>query len=170
MEAGHAQPLCVSRRYFARLGRGAISVYETPEMGLLDKRSLKLEGVQDFAWSPAAPLLCAYQAEGAGGNLPARVSLIRIPDRVELRQKNLFSVSGAPPLPRGAQPWFLTIRCLWSRAQAFFAEVSTPAEQRRTRRACLLCWGRASSHKTHNLIEAVSVVCPSIHGQLLLFA
>ncbi|KAK9836110.1 hypothetical protein WJX81_002073 [Elliptochloris bilobata] len=80
-------------RYFARLGRGAISVYETPEMGLLDKRSLKLEGVQDFAWSPAAPLLCAYQAEGAGGNLPARVSLIRIPDRTELRQKNLFSVS-----------------------------------------------------------------------------
>ena len=67
-------------------------------MGLLDKRSLKLEGVQDFAWSPAAPLLCAYQAEGAGGNLPARVSLIRIPDRVELRQKNLFSVSGAPLL------------------------------------------------------------------------
>ena len=90
--------LCLSApcRYFARLGRGAISVYETPEMGLLDKRSLKLEGVQDFAWSPAAPLLCAYQAEGAGGNLPARVSLIRIPDRVELRQKNLFSVSGAP--------------------------------------------------------------------------
>jgi len=70
-----------ARRYFARLGRGAISVYETPDMGLLDKRSLKLEGVQDFAWSPAAPLLCAYQAEGAGGNLPARVSLIRIPDR-----------------------------------------------------------------------------------------
>jgi len=67
-------------------------------MGLLDKRSLKLEGVQDFAWSPAAPLLCAYQAEGAGGNLPARVSLIRIPDRAELRQKNLFSVSGARAL------------------------------------------------------------------------
>ena len=79
-------------------------------MGLLDKRSLKLEGVQDFAWSPAAPLLCAYQAEGAGGNLPARVSLIRIPDRVELRQKNLFSVSGAPP-GRMARGWHRLSTC-----------------------------------------------------------
>lgn len=53
--------------------------------------------VQDFAWSPAEPILCAYQAEQSGGNLPARISLVRVPDRTELRQKNLFSVSGAQP-------------------------------------------------------------------------
>ncbi len=63
-------------------------------MVLLDKKSLKLEGIQDFEWSPAADILCAYQSEQAGGNLPARISLIRLPDRTELRQKNLFSVSG----------------------------------------------------------------------------
>eukprot|EP00884_Botryococcus_braunii_P018580 jgi/Botrbrau1/5405/Bobra.182_1s0009.1 len=80
-------------KYLARLGRNMVSVYEAPEMVLLDKKSLKLEGVLDFAWSPEAPILCAYQTEQAGGNLPARVSLIRIPDRAELRQKNLFSVS-----------------------------------------------------------------------------
>ena len=50
--------------------------------------------MQDFEWSPAEPILCAYQAEQSGGNLPARISLVRIPDRKELRQKNLFSVSG----------------------------------------------------------------------------
>ena len=84
-----------ARRYVARLGKGSISVYELPDMTLLDKRSHKLEGVQDFAWSPAQPILCAYQTEQAGGNLPARISLIAFPDKRELRQKNLFSVSGA---------------------------------------------------------------------------
>lgn len=63
-------------------------------MGLLDRKSIKLDNVQDFEWSPAEPILCAFQTEQSNGNLPARISLIRIPDRVELRQKNLFSVSG----------------------------------------------------------------------------
>lgn len=63
-------------------------------MGLLDKKSLKLEAVQDFEWSPTEDILCAYQSEQAGGNLPARISLIKLPERTELRQKNLFSVSG----------------------------------------------------------------------------
>lgn len=83
-------------RFIARLGKGSISVYELPDMVLLDKKSLKLEGVQDFAWSPSQPVLCAYQTEQAGGNLPARISLISFPEKRELRQKNLFSVSGAP--------------------------------------------------------------------------
>ena len=72
-----------------------VSVYEAPDMTLLDKKSIKLDAVFDFAWSPTEPILCAFQLEQAGGNLPARISLIRIPDRKELRQKNLFSVSGA---------------------------------------------------------------------------
>ncbi|BDA47339.1 Eukaryotic translation initiation factor 3 subunit B [Coccomyxa sp. Obi] len=79
--------------FIARLGKGSISVYELPDMVLLDKKSLKLEGVQDFAWSPSQPVLCAYQTEQAGGNLPARISLISFPEKRELRQKNLFSVS-----------------------------------------------------------------------------
>ena len=50
--------------------------------------------MQDFAWSPTDSIMCAYQSEQAGGNLPARLSLIKLPERQELRQKNLFSVSG----------------------------------------------------------------------------
>ena len=73
-------------------------MYETPECHLLDKKSIKLEGVQDFQWSPAAPIISACQAEQSSGNLPARVVLLRIPERTELRQKNLFSVSGGLPL------------------------------------------------------------------------
>jgi translation initiation factor 3 subunit B len=37
--------------------------------------------------------MAVYQVESAGGNLPARISLLRMPDRAELRQKNLFSVA-----------------------------------------------------------------------------
>jgi translation initiation factor 3 subunit B len=33
-------------KYFARLAKGAIKIYETPEMTQLDKKDLKLEGVQ----------------------------------------------------------------------------------------------------------------------------
>ena len=80
------------------LGRNQISVYETPECHLLDKKSIKLEGVQDFQWSPAAPIISACQAEQSSGNLPARVVLLKIPERTEMRQKNLFSVSGGSPL------------------------------------------------------------------------
>lgn len=32
-------------KYFARLAKGAIKVYEAPDMTLLDKKDLKMEGV-----------------------------------------------------------------------------------------------------------------------------
>ncbi|CAM6084442.1 unnamed protein product [Calypogeia fissa] len=80
-------------KYFARIGKNAISVYETETMGLLEKKSLKVDNVLDFQWSPTDPLLSLFVPEGGGGNQPARVSLVSIPSREELRQKNLFSVS-----------------------------------------------------------------------------
>ncbi|GJP44939.1 hypothetical protein CLOM_g4337 [Closterium sp. NIES-68] len=80
-------------KYFARIGRNCVSVYETSTMTLLDKKSIKADNVHDFTWSPAEPLLAMYIPEANGGNQPARVSLISIPSREELRQKNLFSVS-----------------------------------------------------------------------------
>lgn len=80
-------------KYFARIGKNSISVYETDTMGLLDKKSIKVDNVLDFLWSPAEPLLAMFVPESAGGNQPARVSLIEIPSRQELRQKNLFNVS-----------------------------------------------------------------------------
>ncbi|GLJ05188.1 hypothetical protein SUGI_0013290 [Cryptomeria japonica] len=80
-------------KYFARIGKNAISVYETDTMGLLDKKLLKVDNVMDFSWSPTDPILSLFVPEGGGGNQPARVSLVQIPGREELRQKNLFSVS-----------------------------------------------------------------------------
>lgn len=77
--------------FLAVMRKNAISVYGAPEMALLDKRSIKADGVQSFEWSPKDPILCAYQEEQ--GNLPARVVLIRLPNREEVRAKNLFSVA-----------------------------------------------------------------------------
>ena len=80
-------------KYFAKIGKNAVSIYEAPDMSLLDKKSLKLEGVTDFLWSPAEAVLAVYQPEQNAGNTPARVSLWAIPSRREVRQKQLFNVS-----------------------------------------------------------------------------
>ncbi|KAF8379127.1 hypothetical protein HHK36_028556 [Tetracentron sinense] len=80
-------------KYFARIGKNVISVYETETFTLIDKKSLKVENVMDFSWSPADPILALFVPELGGGNQPARVSLVQIPGKEELRQKNLFSVS-----------------------------------------------------------------------------
>lgn len=80
-------------KYFARIGKNAVSVYETETFSLIDKKSLKVESVMDFSWSPTDSILALFVPELGGGNQPARVSLVQIPSKEELRQKNLFSVS-----------------------------------------------------------------------------
>jgi translation initiation factor 3 subunit B len=91
-------------KYVARLTQGAsISVYELPRMGLLDKTSIKIEGVMDFEWAPATPhregiktyeqLFCYWTPE-IGSN-PAKVGLMSIPSKEVVRTLNLFSVTDA---------------------------------------------------------------------------
>lgn len=62
-------------KYFARLGKNLISVYETNTFSLLDKKSLKVENVVDFSWSPTDPIISLFVPEMGGGNQPARVSI-----------------------------------------------------------------------------------------------
>ncbi|KNA13142.1 hypothetical protein SOVF_119450 [Spinacia oleracea] len=78
-------------KYFARIGKNVVSVYETETFSLIDKKSIKVENVMDFCWSPTDPILALFVPEL--GNQPAKVSLYQIPSKVEIRQKNLFSVS-----------------------------------------------------------------------------
>ncbi|KAI0068380.1 translation initiation factor eIF-3b [Artomyces pyxidatus] len=96
-------------KFVARVTPGQqISVYELPSMGLQGKKSIKIEGVVDFEWSPhgdkeredeksgrskkpAENLLAYWTPEVA--NQPARVTLLNFPGRDILRQKNLFNVS-----------------------------------------------------------------------------
>ncbi|KAI1370960.1 eukaryotic translation initiation factor 3 [Hypoxylon crocopeplum] len=91
-------------KYVARMTPGScISVYELPRMGLLDKTTIKVEGVMDFEWAPATPqregvkqyeqLFCFWTPE-IGSN-PAKVGLMSIPSKQIIRSLNLFSVTDA---------------------------------------------------------------------------
>ena len=91
-------------KYVARMLEGqSISVYELPRMNLLDKTSIKIEGVKDFEWAPANPqrdgiktyeqLFCYWTPE-IGSN-PAKVGLMSIPSKEIVRTRNLFNVSDA---------------------------------------------------------------------------
>uniref|UniRef100_K7KIC0 Eukaryotic translation initiation factor 3 subunit B n=1 Tax=Glycine max TaxID=3847 RepID=K7KIC0_SOYBN len=53
---------------------------------------VKVENIMDFCWSSTDPIIALVVPDMGGGNQPARVSLIQIPSKEELRQKNLFSV------------------------------------------------------------------------------
>lgn len=92
--------------YVARVAIGqSIQIYQLPEMGLLDKKSVKIDGVQDFEWCPMSEkdwdnrkagkgrecMLVYWQPEAV--NQPARVNLMAIPSRTVLRSKNLFNVT-----------------------------------------------------------------------------
>lgn len=78
-------------KYVARMGKDLISIYETPSMKLLDRRSLQADKIQEFQWSPKANIIAYWAPEVR--NSPAHVDLIEIPTRKKLRQKNLFNVS-----------------------------------------------------------------------------
>ncbi|PSN32301.1 Eukaryotic translation initiation factor 3 subunit B [Blattella germanica] len=78
-------------KFFARIGSDILSVYETPSFGLLEKKSIKIPGIRDFSWSPTDNVLAYWVAEDK--DVPARVTLLEIPSRNEIRAKNLFNVA-----------------------------------------------------------------------------
>ncbi|CAG8571632.1 2838_t:CDS:2, partial [Scutellospora calospora] len=105
-----------SDKYFARVTQGQqgqqgqqiLSVYETPGMGLVGNKSIKIEGLVDFEWAPSSDkekekdkslgdkkqreeLLSYWTPEI--GNQPARVTLLNIPSKEIVRTRNLVNVS-----------------------------------------------------------------------------
>lgn len=88
-------------KYVARCNLGSsISIYEAPSMGMLDKKSVKIEGVLDFEWCPDATLgstpgkenILAYWCPEVE-NQPAKISIMAVPSRTTLRSKNIFNVA-----------------------------------------------------------------------------
>lgn len=91
-------------KYVARMKpQESISIYELPSMRLLDKTSIKIDGINDFEWAPATAkregvklyeqLLCYWTPE-IGSN-PAKVGLMSIPTKEIVRTRNLFNVTDA---------------------------------------------------------------------------
>jgi translation initiation factor 3 subunit B len=77
--------------YVARSTGDALSVYEAPNFGLLDKKTIKISELKDFSWSPSQNLIAYWVPEDKDS--PARVCILEIPSRREIRVKNLFNVS-----------------------------------------------------------------------------
>jgi len=78
-------------KFLARMGEDVVSVYETPSMDMVDKKSIKIEGVKDFSWSPSQNIISYFVPERS--DQPATVVLIDIPSKAVKRTKNLFNVN-----------------------------------------------------------------------------
>lgn len=92
-------------KYFARLGKNkdrkaVLCVYQTSTMDMLPAlvggvekpAPISVDNLYDFEWSPSEPLMACYMTEQL--NTPAKIMLLRIPEKTEARQKNLFDVNG----------------------------------------------------------------------------
>lgn len=92
-------------KYFARMVPGeSLQVFETPSMGMLDKKPIKIPGIMEFAFAPAPvklegrnsgngeQLLCYWTPEMP--NQTARVCIMSLPTKEIIRSRNLFNVSG----------------------------------------------------------------------------
>jgi translation initiation factor 3 subunit B len=89
-------------KFVARMLPGqSISIYEAPRMNLLDKTSVKIDGIVDFEWAPATVArdgikryeqLLSYWTPEIGSN-PAKVGLMSVPLKEIVRTRNLFLVS-----------------------------------------------------------------------------
>ena len=55
------------------IGNNVISAYQTLTFTLIDKKSMKVENVMDFNWSPTDPILGILVLELDGGNQTAKL-------------------------------------------------------------------------------------------------
>lgn len=76
-------------------GGNGISVFETENFTLLDKKHVTIEGLRNFQWSPAHPIIAYYCEERTAESAPAEIGLLAIPSKQKLRAQRIFSVSEA---------------------------------------------------------------------------
>lgn len=78
-------------KYVARMEDNAIFIYDTPSFYLLDLKSIKVPGIRNFSWSPTDNIIAYWVGEEI--DVPAKVTLMEIPKKREIRAKNLFHVA-----------------------------------------------------------------------------
>ncbi|PRQ41478.1 putative transcription factor WD40-like family [Rosa chinensis] len=78
-------------KYFALISKNVISIYEINTFTVI----LTVGNVTDFSWSPTDAILALFVSESvdAGGAIPALVKLVQIPNKEQLIEKKLSSVS-----------------------------------------------------------------------------
>lgn len=73
-------------------GCGLMIAVSCSTMQLFGGAALRVPGVKTFSWSPGARVLAYYVPVPEDGNHPAGLTLMEIPSKTVLRQKNLFDV------------------------------------------------------------------------------
>lgn len=91
-------------KYFAFIWKNAIHVYERQTFSF--EKCLKIENAKDFSWSPADSIIAIFLPEWDSGNQPAKVSLIHIHSKQELKQKSIFNVSDCKMYWQGNGDYF----------------------------------------------------------------
>jgi translation initiation factor 3 subunit B len=136
-------------KYLARVGAdpstGAelVYVYEMPSVGLLDQRSIKAPGAQDLSWCPKRGNLLSWWSPEKD-NAPTSVTVMRLPGREILRQRNLFNVEGC--------------ELRWHPEGAFLAVIAAKAKKNAKKKgdsAC--CWVTLGGGGRHRGARAVAL-------------
>jgi translation initiation factor 3 subunit B len=78
--------------YFATVVKDRIQIYDAATMQLFGGAALRVPGIKTFSWSPSANVLAYYVPVPEDGNHPAGVTLMEVPSKNVVRQKNLFDV------------------------------------------------------------------------------
>jgi len=78
-------------QYFATITGDTLAIYATPSMKLLDNKKISVQNIRDFLWCPSENWIAYWQSENK--NIPARVTIMSVPDCVPISYKNLFSVT-----------------------------------------------------------------------------
>lgn len=86
----HDGSMCARLNKDKEEDKDKLSVYTTPSMDLLDKKSLKIRAVQGFSWSPSDNIISYWTPEI--DDIPARVELMALPSREVLSAKNIVRV------------------------------------------------------------------------------
>ncbi|OQV21963.1 Eukaryotic translation initiation factor 3 subunit B [Hypsibius exemplaris] len=77
--------------FFGLMSKDAINIYETETFGLQNKKSHSIPGLADFTWSPTQNYLAYWVKEIT--DIPARLGLMDVTSRTDVRSKQLFSVT-----------------------------------------------------------------------------
>lgn len=68
-----------------------MSIYTTPSMKLLDNKKISVANIRDFSWCPTENWIAYWQSENK--NIPARVTIMKVPECQPISYKNLFNVN-----------------------------------------------------------------------------
>ena len=76
--------------YFAEMNENLLIIYDSSKMEILNKKAIKIDGIQKFSWSTSQNIIAYYIPEYLGK--PASINLLEIPSKKALKTHAVFDV------------------------------------------------------------------------------